>query len=161
MSEQSTSKAVEWIVLIILLIIGVSLIPTVVSLVSEGHYAAVNVTKVVNPATANTTTVTLTIRNGSASYFQIVLNATNTAGRTLQTYITDFKDTSDVVITFYALNHSASSGYNSPYSAQIRYESSEAWSFTGYSAASTLLDLLPFIFIVGLIIYFLVRLLRN
>jgi xanthine/uracil permease len=75
MSESGTSKAVDWVVLIILLIIGVSLVPTVVDTVQG-------------------------------------INTTN-------------------------------------------------WSFTGYTAASTLMGLLPFIFIVGLVIYFLVRLLRS
>jgi hypothetical protein len=36
MSESSTTKAVEWVVLIILIIIGVSLVPTVVSTVQSG-----------------------------------------------------------------------------------------------------------------------------
>jgi hypothetical protein len=75
MSESATSKAVDWVVLIILLIIGVSLVPTVVDTVA----------------------------------------GISTVG----------------------------------------------WTFTGATAAATLLGLLPFIFIVGLVIYFLVRLLRS
>jgi hypothetical protein len=74
MSESATSKAVDWIVLIILLIIGVTLVPTVVDTVAG-------------------------IATGG-------------------------------------------------------------WTFTGHAAAATLLGLLPFIFVVGLVIYFLVRLLR-
>jgi hypothetical protein len=35
------------------------------------------------------------------------------------------------------------------------------WNFTGYAAAATLLGLLPFIFIVSLVIYFLLELLRE
>lgn len=73
--QEASSKAVDWVVLIILLIIGVSLVPTVVD--------------------------------------------------TVQNIDTD------------------------------------AWTFTGATAAATLLGLLPFIFIVGLVIYFLVRLLRS
>ena len=75
MSASRTSKAVDWVILIILLIIGVSLVPTVVSTVQ----------------------------------------GISTAG----------------------------------------------WNFTGYAAAATLLGLLPFIFIVGLVIYFLLELLRS
>jgi hypothetical protein len=70
-----TSKAVEWVILIILLIVGVSLVPTVVSTVQN----------------VNTST----------------------------------------------------------------------WNFTASAAAIVLLDLLPFIFIVGLVVYFLVQLLKS
>jgi hypothetical protein len=75
MSEGATSKAVDWVILIILLIIGVNLVPTVVDTVQA-------------------------------------INTTN-------------------------------------------------WSFTGYTAAATLMGLLPFVFIVGLVIYFILRLLRS
>ena len=74
-TEGASSKAVDWIVLIILLIIGVTMVPTVVDIVQN-------------------------LETG-------------------------------------------------------------AWTFTGHAAAATLIGLLPFIFVVGLVIYFLVRLLRS
>jgi hypothetical protein len=75
MSESGASKAVDWVILIILLIIGVNLVPTVVDTVQA-------------------------------------INTTN-------------------------------------------------WTFTGATAAATLMGLLPFVFIIGLVIYFIIRLLRS
>lgn len=158
MSESSTSKAIDWIILIILLIIGVSLIPTVVSIVTTAHYTHEIELKVVTPSTANTTTVTYDMLNGSASYFSCVLNQTDKNGNTAETYITDFKDTAVKTIVFYALNNTYT---GQKYAITFGYYTLEAWSFTGADAAATLLQLLPFIFIVGLVIFFLIRLLRN
>lgn len=71
------SKATEWIVLVILLLIGISLVPTVVSTIAETN------------------------------------------------------------------------------------QTDAFWNFTGGTAARTLFNLLPFIFVVGLVIYFLIRLLSG
>lgn len=155
MSQESTSKAVEWIVLIILLIIGVNLVPTVVSTVQEAGFSTITQNKVVVVSTSNATTVTYGIRNGSSSYFRVTLNQTDKNGRTTLVYVTDFKDTASKTITFSSLNATKT------YAVSISYETNESWTFTGATAARTLMGLLPFIFIVGLIIYFLIRLLRN
>ncbi|MGB9756300.1 MAG: hypothetical protein ACPLVJ_00760 [Candidatus Bathyarchaeales archaeon] len=43
---------------------------------------------------------------------------------------------------------------------QVQSVNTTSWSFTGVSGARTLFGLIPFIFIVGIIIYFMVELLR-
>ena len=157
-SDSTTSKAVEWIVLIILLIIGVNLVPIVVSTVNEAGFISVtenNDSHIIVVSTSNTTTVIYSMRNGSSSYFSVTLNQTDKNGRTTLIYITDFKDTASKTITFTSLNATKT------YAVSITYQTSEGWTFTGATAAMTLMGLLPFIFIVGLIIYFLVRLLRS
>ena len=37
---------------------------------------------------------------------------------------------------------------------QVQTTNTSGWSFTGYQGAATLFNLLPFIFIVGIVIYF-------
>jgi hypothetical protein len=44
---------------------------------------------------------------------------------------------------------------------QVQNTNTSAWTFTGYEGAKTLFLLLPFVFIVGMIVYFIGRLLGK
>jgi hypothetical protein len=44
---------------------------------------------------------------------------------------------------------------------QVQNTSTASWNFTGYAGASTLFMLLPFIFIVGIVVYFIGALLGK
>jgi len=44
---------------------------------------------------------------------------------------------------------------------QVMSANTATWNFTGYAAAKTMLGLIPFVFIVGIVVYFIGSMLRK